>query len=324
MAIRASRRATLRSRLCPALVTVLAGALDALLPAAGQAQWRFFETPVAFERVSLAGVRIPTSGYLVIDRASEWQELWRRYQTRESRNTGAMVPPFDFTSRRLVVVGYRGDWCSKGPLIQRVFARRDTVIAVSASGPRDWPGCATRFAVAEAAAIARDARPIRALHNAIYSTWLPRAPWFQERRLADLDTIPEPGDRAGWLEHIARTDTTAANVESVVAAVIAHGGGNVILALPWVRRDSAAVRTLMLNGATWTPEATRLMVETDGLGIVADSKADGAALDLMAHYLIGQGQRSPLLDRIAAHPAIAGDTALQHAIERSGLVSRRP
>jgi hypothetical protein len=295
------------------------------------------EGPIPIVRIPLGALRLPTTAFAVIENNARWRLLWSRYQTRESIAKGVRPPVMDFALRRILVVNVRAVACDRDSLVTQVHGRYDSIFVVATAVAGYRRGCANSFAAAEAISLLRDDRPIRVVVNAFYQQKLQPAPWFSSRTLADVDTIPDPRDRAGWIEVLARLDTTPENLRTVVPTAIrsdasspvrlqgvtGHEAKNVLLALPWVQRDSSQVFSLMVSGATWTDEATRLLIESDGARLVSASQTDAPTLALIARYLLKMGQHSPLLERIYTHPVIASDTTLRLEIGRSGLMTPR-
>lgn len=273
------------------------------------------DTIEPLRRVDVAALRLPSSGYAIIREGSVWRELWRRYGRSPGRPRSP-VPDVDFTKDAVVIVGFRGWVCSPGTAIRRASVLHDTLQVVALAGQ-----CGNSSAEADAILFDRTRRHVSCTR---YGTPIPPADWFANRTLADLDTIAEPASRAGWLEVLSRADTSAENSRRLALASVRFGGGDLLLAQPWVQRDSQAVYTLMYYGAKWTEEATRLMIEYRGEQIVKDPATLGETLLLIYRYAQRYGEGRDLVPAIYRHPAIAKDAQLRAEMERSGILTRRP
>lgn len=274
------------------------------------------DSAIAFRNLRAGGLRLPSTGVARITTASEWRELWHRFNRWASANAEA-VPPVDFSRDMVVVISSRGPYLTATDTAAvRITARRDTMAIWPM--PAGGPSCFNSTALTRAIAVAKNTM-------AIVVAGVPQQAdawrtWRERRTLTEVQGVADQAARMAWIEQIAVDDSSPSATARLVERAKDLNAQSMLLMLPWVQRDTAVVRRLYMAGAQWSDEATRILVATRGRQITADPHASPTDLAFIAGFMIKCRDGGPLLASIYNHPAIATDFALRTQIRDSRLL----
>ncbi len=279
------------------------------------------ETPVPFDRLDATTLRIPLLGFARITNAKQWRTLWERYDVGDSTTKRRPVPKVDFSHSELLVVAAYDAKCARNNLVKRLFNRRDTInVSFSSSMPRD-PPCPIGPGSADVLVIDRTALPVRAVFNATYATLVRGNPWFEVRTIADLDTIADWANHAGWMEILERADSSIENLRRLAPKARGYYEANYLFSSSRVRGDARTLAALIgAAGSSINRAALDTLALRHGTTLARDPETPRPTLDLLLRWERDHRAPHEIAAAMLDNPSVRADPAFRDAISISGLL----